>query len=254
MSGFAPAYNLTGSLRGWDRRRRTGRTVKVPWNDVPMAPSVASPSGSSSRQHVYVALVAVAAILLHAAFVSYVTHHVQVRSAPARHQVEVQIVTPPQPLPKVEPPKPPPPRARVVRHVVPQIQTAVPDTPVVDSAPSEAPVQVAPSAPPPPAPPPPPEPEPVTAPFGRAGYLNNPPPEYPATAARQGWQGTVLLRVRVLSTGKVDSVEVQKSSGHKVLDDQAITTVHGWLFAPSKRGVTPIDGWATVPIEFKLDT
>jgi hypothetical protein len=23
---------------------------------------------------------------------------------------------------------------------------------------------------------------------------------------------------------------------------------------PSKRGDTPIDGWATVPIEFKLDT
>ena len=94
----------------------------------------------------------------------------------------------------------------------------------------------------------------MSAPFGRAGYRNNPPPNYPATAARQGWQGTVLLKVRVLSTGRVDSVEVQKSSGHKLLDDEAMATVRSWQFSPSRRGDTPIDGWATVPIEFKLDT
>jgi protein TonB len=94
----------------------------------------------------------------------------------------------------------------------------------------------------------------VTAPIGRTGYLNNPPPNYPAAAARQGWQGTVLLRVRVLSSGHVDSVEVQKSSGHRLLDDEAMATVRSWLFTPSKRGDTPIDGWATVPIEFKVDT
>ncbi len=97
-------------------------------------------------------------------------------------------------------------------------------------------------------------PEVVTAPFGRAGYLNNPPPDYPAMAARQRWEGTVLLRVRVLSTGRVDTIEVAKSSGHKVLDDQAVQTVRSWLFTPSKRGATAIDGWATVPIEFKIDT
>ncbi len=258
MSAFALAYNPTGSLRRLDKQGRKGRTVRVPWKDVPVVPPVGSQSASSARQPAYLALVAVVAIVLHAALVWHVTHHVQARSVPTRHQVEVQIVTPPKPPPpKIEPPKPlkpPPPRTRVVRQPVPQIQTAVPDKPVVDSAPAEAPVEVASPALPPPPPPPPPEPEQVTAPFGRAGYLNNPPPDYPATAARQGWQGTVLLRVRVLSTGKVDSVEVQKSSGHKILDEQAIATVRGWLFAPSKRGATPIDGWATVPIEFKLDT
>jgi protein TonB len=93
----------------------------------------------------------------------------------------------------------------------------------------------------------------VTAAFGRAGYLNNPPPEYPPAALRQGWQGTVTLRVRVLRTGQVESIEVQKSSGRKLLDDEAARTVRGWLFAPSKRGDTPIDGWATVPIEFKAE-
>jgi periplasmic protein TonB len=253
MSGFALAYGVTAPFRGLEGRRRTARTISVPWKNVPVAPPAASRSGASGRQPAYVVLVAVAAIFLHAALIWYVTHQVHVRSIPERHQVEVQIVTPPKPPPPIEPPKPPPPKARVIKHSVPQIQTAVPDRPVVDSAPTEPPIAVAPSAPPPP-PDPPPEPEPVTAPFGRAGYLNNPPPDYPAAAARQGWQGTVLLRVRVLSTGKVDDVEVQKSSGHKILDEQAIATIRGWLFAPSKRGATPIDGWATVPIEFKLDT
>ena len=64
----------------------------------------------------------------------------------------------------------------------------------------------------------------------------------------------MLLKVRVLSTGRVDEVEVQKSSGFKLLDEEAKATVRTWQFSPSKRGSTPIDGWATVPIEFKLDT
>ena len=94
----------------------------------------------------------------------------------------------------------------------------------------------------------------VTAPFGRAGYLNNPPPAYPGLAARNGWQGTVLLKVRVLSNGRVETVEVARSSGFKLLDEEAKTTVRTWQFTPSMRGTTAIDGWATVPIEFKLDT
>ena len=40
----------------------------------------------------------------------------------------------------------------------------------------------------------------------------------------------------------------------KLLDEEAKATVRTWRFSPSKRGSTPIDGWATVPIEFKLDT
>jgi protein TonB len=60
--------------------------------------------------------------------------------------------------------------------------------------------------------------------------------------------------VRVLATGAVDGVEVVRSSGKKVLDDAAIHTVERWVFAPSTRGSAAIDGFATVPIEFKLDT
>ena len=167
---------------------------------------------------------------------------------PQKNTLALEIIRPPKVQPPAPPP-PPPPR-RTPPKAPPPIQTAA----VVPSeAPLAAPVEtVAAVAPAEPAPAPPPEP--VKPAFGGIGYKNNPPPDYPALAVRQGWQGTVLLRVRVLQSGTVESVEVVRSSGKKVLDDAAIHTVERWVFAPSTRGTTPIDGFATVPIEFKLDS
>jgi protein TonB len=255
MSNFALAYDFTSSERWAAAPRRKLTTVTVPWKDVPLAQIAVPATDGGPSRWVLIAIIAATAISIHGGLVWYVSHHTSSRPAQVlKHEVEIQLVQPPKPpLPKVEPPKPPPPRQQVKRQqVLPQIQTAVPDTPVVESGPVETPVAVAPATEP--APPPPPEPEVVTAPFGRAGYLNNPPPQYPNLAARNGWQGTVLLKVRVLSTGRVDEVEVQKSSGFKLLDEEAKATVRTWQFTPSKRGSTAIDGWATVPIEFKLDT
>jgi protein TonB len=255
MSNFALAYDFSSHDRwGAAAPRRKLTTCTVPWKEVVLTRVEVPPAhGGPSSRWVLPAIVAALAISMHAGVVWYASHQAPAAKVPRRkHEVEVQLVQPPKPLPpKVEPPKPPPPKPQVKRQTVPQIQTAVPDTPAVDSTPAEAPVAVAPVSEPPP---PPPEPEVVTAPFGRAGYLNNPPPQYPNLAARNGWQGTVLLKVRVLSTGRVDEVEVQKSSGFKLLDEEAKATVRTWQFTPSKRGSAAIDGWATVPIEFKLDT
>ena len=106
------------------------------------------------------------------------------------------------------------------------------------------------SAPPPP--PPPPVVEKVTQPHAGAGYLNNPAPVYPEIAMDNGWEGKVLMKVHVLANGRPDTVSVVKSSGKPVLDSEAVRTVKKWLFAPAKRGTTPIDGWVTVPISFNL--
>jgi protein TonB len=253
MSHFALAYDFSSHDRWAAAPRRKLTTVTLPWRDVAVARFTVPPAQGGLSRWVLPGLLAALAISIHGGVVWYATHPVSVSTVPPRkHEVEVQLVRPPKPLPpKIEPPKPPPPKPLAKRQVLPQIQTAVPDTPSVENAPSEAPVAIAPVAA---APPPPPEPETVTAPFGRAGYLNNPPPQYPSMAARNGWQGTVLLRVRVSSTGQVDAVEVQKSSGFKLLDEEAKATVRTWQFTPSKRGATAFDGWATVPIEFKLDT
>jgi protein TonB len=254
MSNFALAYDLGNRSSGAARPRRKLTTVKIPWKDVQVVRVEIPPAGGVGiSRWLLPVLIFVLTVCVQGGLVWYVLHLPVAGKVPARkHEVAVRLVEPPKPLPpKIEPPKPPPPKPQVKRQVVPQIQTAVPDAPVVDSTPVEAPVAAPVAAPPPP---PTPEPQVVTEPFGRAGYLNNPPPQYPNLAARNGWQGTVLLKVRVLSSGRVEDVEVQKSSGFKLLDEEAKATVRTWKFEPSKRGATPIDGWANVPIEFKLDT
>lgn len=190
--------------------------------------------------------------------------------APApRHEVTVElvrpVVVPPQqkpepPKPKPEPPKlvkkptpaqPPPPALRT--HAADDV---IPKDAIVVAENTTAPITSAPvvSAPPAPPAPEPVKEEPVTEPNAYAAYLSNPPPEYPSFAQRQGWEGKVILRVRVLASGKPSTIDVKTSSGRKSLDDAAINAVRGWTFVPSKRGSTPIDGWATVPIEFKLSS
>jgi protein TonB len=213
-------------------------------------------------------LAAAAVIGVHAVVVGARLGTSQPAPAP-RNEVLVElikpVVVPPQqkpepPKPRPEPPKvvkkqavPPPPqpapalRTPVASEVIPADAIVIAEN--TTAAPSTGPVVAAPPAPPAPEPV---KEEPVTEPNAYASYLSNPPPEYPSFALRQGWEGKVILRVRVLASGKPSSVEVKTSSGRKSLDEAAVAAVRGWTFVPSKRGSTPIDGWATVPIEFKL--
>lgn len=93
---------------------------------------------------------------------------------------------------------------------------------------------------------------PETLAVGHMGYLNNPPPEYPASALDRGLEGTTLLKVRVLANGRAASVEIERSSGARILDDAALRTVRRWLFVAATRDGQAVDGWANVPIVFKL--
>ncbi len=49
--------------------------------------------------------------------------------------------------------------------------------------------------------------------------------QYPRIAQMRGWEGEVLLEVHCDEKGHVLSTHVKKSSGHNVLDEQAITMV-----------------------------
>jgi protein TonB len=250
MSTPALALPLNRVSRRERRRQRWAR-VPLQWQAVPVAQSAAFVGRPAKPPRRWV--VALAAVLVIAAHVLGVwigkRYTLAAQPKPQPRQLAIEIVRPP--TPKVEPPPPPPPpKKQQLRKAPPPIQAAVP---VPSTAPLSAPVEtVAAAAPAEPAPPPPPAP--VKPAFGGIGYKNNPAPDYPAQAARQGWQGTVLLRVKVLQSGAVDSIEVVRSSGKKLLDDAAVQTVQRWVFAPSTQGTTPIDGFATVPIEFKLDS
>ena len=85
-----------------------------------------------------------------------------------------------------------------------------------------------------------------------AGYLSNPAPEYPEVALDRGWEGVVMLRVKVSPAGSPLEINLKNSSGKKALDDAAVKTVKRWKFSPALRGNTPVEGWVDVPIHFKL--
>lgn len=166
------------------------------------------------------------------------------------------VVEPPPPAPAppiVEPPPPP---------VVDELAAKPAPKPVPKPKPKPAPKPVAKPEPKPvetppppvaaPAPVAPPAPAPVTPPSANAAYLKNPAPEYPQMAQRRGWEGTVLLRVEVLASGKPGQIQIQKSSGRDALDGAALAAVKRWSFVPAKQGDVAQAGWVSVPIDFKL--
>lgn len=255
MSSVAVAYPQPSFRSAFVPRTRPRRARALkPWSEV-VVDSKALQAISGHPAHIkrpHLAALFAGAIALHVAGAWYIASNAGSSDyTPRKTELNIELVRPPKPVepPKVEPPKPTPPKQQPKQaQVLPQIQQSesLPST-VGES--TEAPIAVAPVA----SEPAPPAPEPVvTLPVGHAGYLNNPLPEYPPQAIRQGWQGTVQLRVLVLANGTAGTIEIRKSSGRKILDDEAIVTVKKWLFSPAKRGDTPIDYWYTLPVEFLL--
>jgi protein TonB len=77
-------------------------------------------------------------------------------------------------------------------------------------------------------------------------------PEYPEIARRCGYQGTALLRVRVLEDGRVAAVQIRESSGYQILDATASKAVWTWRFTPALAAGRPLASWVLVPITFRL--
>jgi len=96
------------------------------------------------------------------------------------------------------------------------------------------------------------ETQPYTEAYLNPAYLHNPAPEYPRAARNRGWQGTVVLRVKVDAAGKPESVTVEQSCGHDMLDESAATAVKAWQFVPAMRGETAEASTVLVPVVFVL--
>lgn len=176
----------------------------------------------------------------------------------------------PQPLPVMQPPRPPqkeaaaekrisrspayrpPPRLtqresaeaapKALPEVAPAEEQARSPAPAVPAVPGEA--KAAPDASK--------DPGPVSSPEFSAAYLQNPKPPYPLLARRNGDAGTVLLKVLVTAQGAAGKVELERSSGSQALDQAALDTVKRWRFVPAKRGDQPVERWVMVPIHFRL--
>lgn len=158
----------------------------------------------------------------------------------------------PEPAPAPVPvPAPPPlkPEPRVVQRVAP-VEKKTPAPPRMTKPAPEATVQAAPE--PQPAPPveAPPAPPPLAPPVAAAKPSMEPPEtlsrdqyrlqligearrhkRYPPLARENNWQGDVLVAVSVGANGQA-SVDLKASSGHEVLDRQALQ-----MFAQAARAV-----------------
>ena len=172
-------------------------------------------------------------------------------------QMEVSMVTISAPKPQVappksvEPPKKPLPKPKPIIKKAPPIVQKSPDFAPVEPVSAPQPTPPAAAASPAPAAPAPAVEHFTEANF-KANYLTNPKPEYPSIAKSRGWTGKVMLRVQVSPEGTANSVEVETSSGHEMLDEAAIDAVKKWKFIPAKKGETAVASAVIVPIVFSL--
>jgi protein TonB len=84
-------------------------------------------------------------------------------------------------------------------------------------------------------------------------YDKNPALEYPMRARQLGFEGTVVLNVRITQKGGVEDVKIAASSGYSLLDQSALRSVKTWRFKPARRGDQPVAAWVQVPVRYTLD-
>jgi protein TonB len=215
--------------------------------------------GPDSRdRHVIDGLVVIALIVFaHATVIEYFHHAPPPPEKPKETQVEITLLAPPpppvppppvvQPQPVPAPPKdaiPPKPKPKP-KKIPPPVVEQPPvqnNAPVVPDAPPAPPVQAAPA----------PKPVEKVVQVSNADYLRRPEPEYPEDAQERGWSGKVMVKARILASGKPDDVQVYKSSGHASLDAAAVRAVKGSLFKPNMQGDTATIVTALIPISFQL--
>jgi protein TonB len=162
-----------------------------------------------------------------------------------------EVIEPETLLPEV-PPEPPPveEEVAVIEEEPPPVQEKSAPRPRPTAAPAASPRPV--STPRPPAPKPAPQPRRAQVVEARPDASRNPPPRYPDSARRQGWEGRVMVRATVGADGRVQSVALHRSSGHGVLDRAALDAVRRWRFRPRTENGNPTPATVEVPVNFFL--
>lgn len=78
------------------------------------------------------------------------------------------------------------------------------------------------------------------------------PPNYPPEENRRGIEGTTVLIVSIDASGGVLDVSVEKSSGNRNLDREAVKAAKRWRFNPETRDGRKVASRVRVPVEFVL--
>ena len=94
---------------------------------------------------------------------------------------------------------------------------------------------------------------PMVPPNVRAAYATNPKPAYPLASRRLNESGVSRLHVLVGSDGRVQQIELERSSGFSRLDGAAMSAVRDWKFAPARQGEAAVAAWVLVPVNWSLE-
>jgi len=165
------------------------------------------------------------------------------------------ISQPAKPLKPLVAQRAPPPAPRAVLQTAPQAappqaeQQSAPEAPSAPmgepaAAPSGAPagppasaVAAAPAAVPP---------------SSEAQCPGNPEPPYPPMSKRLGETGRVIVGALIGADGRVQEVNLQRSSGYSRLDEAAKQAVRHWRCQPVTRDGVPQTEWRNAPVDFIL--
>ena len=170
-----------------------------------------------------------------------VTLMVNFIAPPAQQQVAPKHAPqPPAPKPL---PSPPP------RQLVAEAPVLSPAEPVAPPTPEVPLVEAAPPAPFMPLP---------VGPVALGGELSIVCPErrapaYPSVSRRLGESGKVVLRVTLDAQGRVTKATVERSSGHRRLDEAAQAAVREWRCTPAQRNGQAVEATALQPFNFVLE-
>ena len=173
-----------------------------------------------------------------------------------RSPLETKIIEEVKPPPPDKPPPPPPKFAAPPPPYIPapEISIQAPNVPTITAVTQVKPPEpVAPPARPPEPPAPPAKPrEPVrTAAVVDARACEK--PTYPSASLRANETGVVLLSFLIDVDGKVLESRVDRSSGHRRLDEAARSGLGLCKFKPATLDGKPERTWSRIEYEWKLD-
>jgi periplasmic protein TonB len=87
--------------------------------------------------------------------------------------------------------------------------------------------------------------------LGGPQFIERSVPRYPRMAQRLGVEGSVLLRLAIDASGKLNRVEVVTGAGNG-FDEEAVQAVNRSTFAPAVRNGRPVSCLALLKIRFQL--
>ncbi|QTD90779.1 energy transducer TonB [Burkholderia anthina] len=241
-----------------------------------MQASQSAPAGvlpAAPRMNPRVIAVAVGVLAAHAIMLTAAWLH---RNAPPPKEVAVQSITaqliPPAPAAQpvavqsaAQQPTPPKPTPRVKPKVEPKpVRKAIPTPQPVTQAPSPTPAPAAVDPTPAPAAPAPAAPAAAPGPARETMQVSAPKnvsaltcnfvkPAYPSMSKRRGETGTAYVHFIIGVTGKIESVQLQKSSGYPRLDEAALEATRASTCPPYIENGQAIRAAHTLPFNFTLD-